>query len=79
MTKLLLKTVREVSIGGSFSNSFVFQPGGSGNGPSVFSDWGDLINALTAARVASGGNGFFIIQFDDSVVTPCVIPSYNFV
>jgi len=73
---LLLKTVRDV-LGRSISTSFIYQPGGAGNGPVVFSSWQSLITALNSARVAGGGNvgGPFTIVIDDSITSPATIPA----
>lgn len=71
--------------GGSSSDvtytKFVFQPGGAGSaGPVVFSDWATLDAAKEAARLAGGPSpgGIFEIKFDDSIVTPAVIPSGSY-
>lgn len=63
--------------GGSAGNVFVFQPGGGGEGPSVFEDWDELVAALDMARTEAGvtqPTGFYVIEFDDRF-EPCVIPS----
>ena len=56
---------------------YVYQPGGTGIGPVVFSDWKTLEAAKEANRVAAGGNGNYPIEvrIDDSIVTPAVIPA----
>ena len=46
---------------------FVFQPGGVAGG-NVFTDWPTLVAALAAQP------GEKILQFDDRIVTPCVVP-----
>jgi hypothetical protein len=64
-------------VGGGASSSFVYQQGGGGVGPVVFEDWATLVSALDDARVAGGPapGGAFDILFDDSIVTPLVVPS----
>jgi hypothetical protein len=59
---------------GIASNTLVFQPGGGGVGPAVFATWPALIAQLAVLRAAAGGNTEYNILFDDSVVTPAVIP-----
>lgn len=63
-------------------DSFIFQPGGTGTGPVVFSDWAALDTAKEVARAAGGPSpgGLFEILFDTSFTTPAVIPSgaYDF-
>lgn len=49
-------------------NIFVFRPGGSPGG-NVFTDWPSLISAM------SGVEGRKILEFDDSLSTPCQIPA----
>ena len=59
------------------SNGFIYQPGGGGVGPTVFEDWATLYAALVTARAAGGvaPGGAFKIYFDDSIVTPAVVPA----
>ena len=47
--------------------TFVFRPGGTPH-DNVFSDWSLLMAALSAVE------GRKILEFDDSVITPCVVP-----
>lgn len=64
--------------GSGAGGTFVFQPGGGGTGPGVFEDWADLMTALNDARTVAGGTqptGQYLIEFDNSIVTPCVIPA----
>jgi hypothetical protein len=49
-------------------NVFVFRPGGVQSG-NVFTDWTALVDALPTVE------GRRIIEFDDSIVSPCVIPA----
>src|SRR5215469_13044422 len=51
-------------------NVFVFRPGAPlPLAPNVFNDWHLLMSAM------SGVEGRKILEFDDSVVTPCEIPT----
>jgi len=51
-------------------NVFLFRPGApSALAPNVFNDWHLLMSAM------SGVEGRKILEFDDSVVTPCEIPA----
>jgi len=65
--------------GGGIESTYalVYQPGGGGSGPIVFADWATLVAEIVAIRAASGGNGDrpILLQFDDSFVTPAVIPA----
>lgn len=47
---------------------FVFRPGGA-TGGNVYSDWAPLVQAMSLQP------GYKVLQFDDSVQTPCVIPA----
>lgn len=49
-------------------NVFVFRPGGIPV-QNVFTDWPLLISSM------SGVEGREILEFDDSIVTPCQIPA----
>jgi len=51
-------------------NVFVFRPGGI-PGANVFTDWPSLISAM------SGVEGRKMLEFDDSLATPCKIPAGN--
>jgi len=48
--------------------NFVFRPGGV-QADNVYTKWADLVEAMTPVQ------GWKTIQFDDSIVTPCVIPA----
>lgn len=65
--------------GTSLPNCYIFRPGSGGIGPAVFDSWTALYAQLVADRAAGGGDGCFTIAFDDSIVSPCVVPpgAYN--
>lgn len=50
------------------STNFVFRPGGVQE-DNVYTDWAALVEAMTPVQ------GWKTIQFDDSLVTPCVVPA----
>lgn len=60
------------AIGGDGNNTaygnLVFRPGGVADG-NVYTDWAALVAAAQQIR------GYKTIQFDDSIVSPCVIPA----
>ncbi len=62
------------SSSGPVSTCFVYQPGGTETGPTVFNSWVDLDAALQAARTDNGG-GCYRVDVDDSITTPAVIPA----
>ena len=49
-------------------NNFVFRPGEPNPGGNVFADWATLCAALLTVE------GYKTLQFDNSIVSPCVIP-----
>jgi hypothetical protein len=59
------------------SNALVYQPGGAGAGPVVFASWADLMAQLTMLRAGAGagGGGTYAIAFDNSIVSPVVVPA----
>ncbi len=59
------------------SQCLIYQPGGPGPaaGPGTFTDWASLMAQLAAYRSTASGGGCYTIQFDDSFVSPAVIPA----
>lgn len=55
-------------VSGGSSNIFVFRPGGVAV-DNVFTDWATLVSAMSLVQ------GIKILQFDDSISTPCIIPA----
>jgi hypothetical protein len=62
----------------SQSLAMTFKPGGTETGPSVFNDFADLSAQLDEARGQLGTNAIVRIYFDDSVVSPVVLPAGHF-
>jgi hypothetical protein len=63
------------------SASYKFKPGGGGVGPVEYQDWAALEAAKEAHRVDNPGSSY-IIEVDDTVVSPAVMPAggpYNLV
>ena len=56
-------------------STLVYQQGGIGAGPVVFSLWNDLMAQLENMRSAAGGYFPVEIQFDDSIISPITIPA----
>lgn len=48
------------------ARAFVYRPGGTA-GDNVYTDWMDLVNAMSSVE------GKKMLEFDDSIATPCVI------
>jgi hypothetical protein len=66
--------VRGASAGalGAGYSTFVYQPGGT-QGGNVFTVWNDLMTALGSVQ------GLRVLEFDDTIVSPAVIPGNSFV
>jgi len=62
------------SSGGGDPNCLIYRPGSGLLGPVVFDTWAGLIAALATLRASANGSGCYTIAFDDSIVSPCVIP-----
>jgi hypothetical protein len=62
-------------VGGGDSNCLIYQPGGGDVGPVVFASWPALMAKLATLRAAANGQGCYTILFDDSFVSPAVIPA----
>lgn len=60
---------------GATSNCLIFQPGGASTGPVIFNDWADLMAQLATLRAAANGGGCYQIMFDDTNVSPAVVPA----
>lgn len=56
------------SVSGGSGNVFVFRPGGVAV-DNVFTDWATLVAEMATVQ------GVKILQFDDSISTPCIIPA----
>jgi hypothetical protein len=57
------------------SNCLVYRPGSGLTGPVIFDTWASLIAELTVLRVSANGGGCYQIAFDDSLVSPAVVPA----
>jgi hypothetical protein len=57
------------------SSCVIFQPGSGQAGPGTFDTWAGVMAQLAAYRAAANGDGCYTIKFDDSTVSPCVIPA----
>lgn len=60
---------------GSGSNCLIFRPGSGLVGPVVFGTWAGLVAQLAVLRAANNASGCYVISFDDSIVTPAVVPA----
>lgn len=60
--------------GGGSSNALVYRPGSGLPGPIIFDAWADLVTELAKLRSSANGGGSYIIEFDDSIVSPAPIP-----
>jgi hypothetical protein len=63
-----------VETGSGGLDCLIFQPGGVGAGPIIWNTWAGLYAELLARRAAAPGI-FVTIFFDDSIVSPAVIPA----
>jgi hypothetical protein len=62
-------------VGGGDSNCLIYQPGGGQTGPVVWASWPALMAKLASLRAAANGQGCYTIAFDDSIVSPAVVPA----
>jgi len=59
--------------GASIVSQVVYQPGGTGVGPAVFSDWTALLAQVALIKLING-NAQVELFFDDSITSPIPIP-----
>lgn len=57
------------------SSCLIYQPGGGQTGPGTFASWTALMAQLASYRANANGGGCYTIMFDDSIVSPAVIPA----
>lgn len=57
------------------SDTLIFKPGSTFTGPVIFNNWNDLMSKLSEMRAASNDGGHYVVQIDDSITSPAVIPA----